>query len=165
MYHYRPSSFLTRDVQNITKTTSDPRQDTFQENICTHNRVPRHVGVHDRPPEGAEPPLTSARHEGAGRRAGSVVCGSAYKQAVIVETVKSGTRTGARTKIVKKKKKSQLITTVKAMVDFPGITAVEQSRVGVPPKYTNDLETLFAGKIRFAKNQKIAAKKTYSRAF
>lgn len=40
----------------------------------------------------------------------------------------------------KKKKKSQLLTTVKATVDLQGITAVEQSRVVVPPKYTNDLE-------------------------
>ena len=87
-----PTELLTKDVQKMTATTSDPRHDTFQENICTHSRVLRQVEVHDRSPEGAAPPLpalTSARQEGALPRSGLVVCGSVCKQAVTVDTVKS----------------------------------------------------------------------------
>lgn len=70
-------------------TTSDPRQDTFQQNICKHNRVLRHVEMHDRSPEGAAAPLISARQEGALWRAGPAVGRSEYKQAAAVEIVKS----------------------------------------------------------------------------
>lgn len=83
---------LTKDVQKMIATTSDPRHDTFQENICKHSRVLRHVEVHDRSPEGAAsllPALTSARQEGAVWRTGLVVCGLVYKQAITVEIVKS----------------------------------------------------------------------------
>lgn len=84
----------------MTATTSDPRQATFQENICTRNSVLRHVEVHVPPPEVAVPLPTPARHEGALWGASSSGSGSEYNQAVIVETVKSAT--GERVEIVNK---------------------------------------------------------------